>query len=59
MCIPIQRYVNAGYLDIVDGRCGFEAFKQTHVTWTQAGRRVMELLDSIEDQRLEAAFNDF
>lgn len=37
----IQRFVAAGFLVVVDGRCGFEALKDAMVRWTQAGRLVM------------------
>ena len=41
--IPIiKAFVEAGYLRIVDGRCGFEAFKDSMVTWTEAGTVAME-----------------
>lgn len=31
-------YVRAGYLKRVDGRCGFERFKDSMLAWTEAGR---------------------
>lgn len=37
----IRRFVDAGYLRIVDGRCGFERFKDAMVTWTEAGRSAL------------------
>lgn len=33
-----DRMIEAGYLRREDGRCGFEAFKDSHITWTEAGR---------------------
>jgi hypothetical protein len=32
------KLIDAGYLKRCDMRCGFEAFKDSGVTWTQAGR---------------------
>ncbi len=34
----INQLVEAGYLRRVHGRCGFEAFKESMVKWTEAGR---------------------
>lgn len=34
--------IEEGYLKRADGRCMFEAFKDSHVTWTLAGRQAME-----------------
>jgi hypothetical protein len=33
--------VKEGYLRVVNGRCGFEAFKDSMVTWTDAGRTAL------------------
>ncbi len=38
----IQSAVKKGYLRIVDGRCGFERFKDSHVVWTEAARTALE-----------------
>lgn len=37
----IRRFVAAGYLRVVDGRCGFELLKDAMVTWTDAGRAAL------------------
>lgn len=37
----IVRMVAAGFLWRSDGRCGFEAFKDSFVNWTDAGRLAM------------------
>lgn len=34
----LVKLIDAGYLKRCDMRCGFEAFKDSGVTWTQAGR---------------------
>lgn len=36
-----DRMIAAGYLKRVDGRCGFEAFKDSMIAWTDAGRAAM------------------
>lgn len=36
--------VSAGYLQIVDGRCGFELIKDAMVTWTEAGKIAIQTL---------------
>ena len=36
-----ERMIAAGYLKRVDGRCGFEAFKDAMIAWTDAGRAAM------------------
>lgn len=38
----VVQLVDAGYLKRVDGRCGFEAFKESMVKWTDAGRAAVE-----------------
>jgi hypothetical protein len=35
----IHKFVAEGFVRIVDGRCGFEAFKDVMVEWTEAGKR--------------------
>lgn len=35
----------AGYLKVVDGRCGFEKIKDAMVSWTDAGRIAMTAHD--------------
>jgi hypothetical protein len=37
----IRKFIEAGYLRAVDGRCGFEKFKDSMVTWTEAGKAAM------------------
>ena len=37
-----DRLIAAGYLKRVDGRCGFERFKESMIAWTNAGREAME-----------------
>lgn len=34
--------IEAGYLKRCDMRCGFEAFKDSGVTWTEAGRQAVQ-----------------
>lgn len=38
----IKKFVEAGFLKVADGRCGFEKIKDAMVTWTEAGRKAME-----------------
>lgn len=38
----IQSAVKKGFLRVVDGRCGFERFKDSHVVWTEAARTALE-----------------
>jgi hypothetical protein len=38
----LERAIEAGYLRRVDGRCGYELFHLSMVTWTEAGRIAME-----------------
>jgi hypothetical protein len=39
----LDRLIAAGYLKRVDGRCGFEAFKDAMIAWTEAGRAAMQV----------------
>lgn len=39
----IARMVEAGFLRRLDGRCGFEAFRDSHVGWTAAGLAAVKL----------------
>ena len=41
---PIAWGVREGYLRVVNGRCGFEIIPNSFVVWTDAGKRVMEIL---------------
>ncbi len=36
-----DRAIYAGYLRRVDGRCGFERFKDSHVCFTEAGKAAL------------------
>lgn len=38
----VERMVAAGFVKRVDGRCGFEAFKDSHLAFTEAGLRALE-----------------
>lgn len=38
----LKRMVDAGYLRRVDGRCGFERFKDSHIAWTELGLKEMQ-----------------
>lgn len=37
----LERLIAAGYIKRVDGRCGFERFKDAMIAWTDAGRAAM------------------
>lgn len=37
----IRKFVETGYLKIIDGRCGFERLKDAMVTFTEAGRTAL------------------
>jgi hypothetical protein len=39
-----ERMTEAGFLRIVDGRCGFEAIKDALADWTPAGQLAMQYL---------------
>jgi hypothetical protein len=36
-----DRAIAAGYVRRVDGRCGFERFKESHIAFTQAGHAAL------------------
>lgn len=46
----IRRLVEAGYLRVVDGICGFERLKDAMVTWTEPARRLMPILMAPEQE---------
>jgi len=59
----IRKFVEAGYLRVVDGICGFERLKNVMVTWTAPARRLMPLIvgpgpDAEQIDGLEAALAD-
>lgn len=43
--------IEGGFLRRVDGRCGFERIKDTHVAWTQAGALALQAYPVIEVTR--------
>jgi hypothetical protein len=57
----LRKLTEAGVLRRCDMRCGFEAFKETGLEWTEAGRLVVELRaalaarDGIEAATVERA----
>nr|WP_312970655.1 hypothetical protein [Brucella intermedia] len=38
----IRKFVETGYLKVIDGRCGFERLKDAMVTFTEAGRQALK-----------------
>lgn len=40
----VKRWIEAGYVRRCDMRCGFEAFKDTGLNWTEAGRAALSTL---------------
>jgi DNA-binding PadR family transcriptional regulator len=57
----IKRLVEAGYIRVVDGRCGFELLKDAMVDWTEAGRaalaassvKPLELFDPKDEEAIK------
>lgn len=45
----IVKMIEAGYLRRCDMRCGFEAFKDAGLTFTDAGRRMLALYEALEE----------
>lgn len=44
--LSVRKYVEAGYLKVVNGRCGFELLKDAMVDWTEAGRTAFHQRES-------------
>lgn len=38
----VKLAIAAGYVRLVDGRCGFERLKDAMLDWTDAGRKALE-----------------
>jgi hypothetical protein len=39
----VLRMIEAGFVKRVDGRCGFERFKDSHLEWTPAAKAALEV----------------
>lgn len=47
----ILAIIHHGFVRRADGRCGFEAMKDSHLTWTQAGHMALGATVSIDTKQ--------